>query len=266
MHFKNGITLRQIRHVHVDLTVKTTSPHQRAVQDVCTVRCRQNDDTTVGTKTVHLGQQLVQRILPLIIGTQTGVFTSGTANSINLINKNDAWTLVFGLLKKVPDTAGADAHEHFYKIRSAQRKERNLSLPRHGFGQECFSGSRRSNEQSALWNLRPKVGVLIGILQELHNLSELLFGPFQTCNVVEVNLCRVVFIKQLRLRLPNIENLTTGATATPKTAHQHHPNANHNGEHDDVKQELLAPFIGTLVGHDDPTIRRKLIQSVNVLF
>ena len=116
VHVKNGFPFLEVRHVHIDLPVKTTSTHEGAVQNVSPVGGRQNDDTTVCAKSIHLRQQLVEGVFALIIGAHAGIFAPGSTNGINFVNEHNARTLVFGLLEQIADTACPHTHEHFHEI------------------------------------------------------------------------------------------------------------------------------------------------------
>ena len=171
VHIKNGFPLLEVRHVHINLAIESAGTHQSAVQNIGPVRGRKDDHTTVGAKTIHLGQQLIQRVFALVVGSHARVFATGAANGIDLIDKDDARTLVLGLLEQVPDAACAYTHKHLHEIRATERKEWHLRLPRHSFGHQGFACARRPHEQSALGNLGAKVRVFVGILEELHNLG-----------------------------------------------------------------------------------------------
>ena len=49
--------------------------------------------TAIGSKTIHLSQQGIQRILTLIVTTHSRVLGTSSAYSVNLINKNNAGSL-----------------------------------------------------------------------------------------------------------------------------------------------------------------------------
>ena len=89
MHLKNGLSLVHVRHVHIDLPVETSGAHQCLVQNVCAVGGRKDDHPTVGAKTVHLRQELVQGVLSFVVGPKICVFAPCAANGINLIDEDD---------------------------------------------------------------------------------------------------------------------------------------------------------------------------------
>ena len=103
VHVEDGLALIDVRHVDVDLAVKTTGTHQGLVQDVGAVGRCEDDHATVGPKPVHLRQELVQGVLPLVVGPEVRVLAACPANGVNLVDEDDGWGLLFGLLEKVAD-------------------------------------------------------------------------------------------------------------------------------------------------------------------
>ena len=101
VHVKNGPTLVDVGHVHVNLTVKATGTHQRFVQDVCPVGGGQNDDPAVGAEAVHLRQELVQRVFALVVGAKAGVLATGTPNGVDFIDEDDGGRFFLGLLEQI---------------------------------------------------------------------------------------------------------------------------------------------------------------------
>ena len=74
------------------LSVKATRSQQSSIKHIRSVGGCQHNDTGVALKAVHLCQQLVDGLLPLIIAS-THASTSLSAHSINLINEDNAWCL-----------------------------------------------------------------------------------------------------------------------------------------------------------------------------
>ena len=60
-------------------------PEESLVQDVWPVGASQYNNACGGLETVHLHQQLIERVLPLIIPTSKAASPSSPPNSINLI-------------------------------------------------------------------------------------------------------------------------------------------------------------------------------------
>src|SRR5690606_30209716 len=66
--FENCLAAYDIGFVNADLTVKTPRAQQSRVEYVRAVGRSQNNNARVGSKTIHLDQQRVQRVLAFIVG------------------------------------------------------------------------------------------------------------------------------------------------------------------------------------------------------
>ena len=67
MHLENLLAVVELGKVNVDLAVETSCSQQCLVKDVDAVGGGEDDDTAIGPKAVHLGEQLVERALALIV-------------------------------------------------------------------------------------------------------------------------------------------------------------------------------------------------------
>ncbi len=67
MNAQDFLTTDDVRIADSDLTVETTGTQQCRIQHVRTVGRSNQDNALIGFKTVHLNQQLVERLLALII-------------------------------------------------------------------------------------------------------------------------------------------------------------------------------------------------------
>src|SRR2546421_7203966 len=71
--FEDARAPGQVRQIDPDLTVEAPGPEEGRVEDIGPVSGRHHDDAGVGVKSVHLDQQLVERLLPLIVaGSDAG--------------------------------------------------------------------------------------------------------------------------------------------------------------------------------------------------
>ncbi len=110
------LTLVQAWEIYVDFSVKTAGTEQGAVEHIYTVGSCQNDDTTIGTETVHLCKQGVERVLSLVVSAHCRVLAAGTAHSIDLIDEDDARSLLLCLAEEVAYARCTHADEHLYKV------------------------------------------------------------------------------------------------------------------------------------------------------
>src|SRR5918995_455253 len=88
---------------------------------------------------------------------------------VELIDEDDRRGVLARLLEEVPDAAGANPHEQLNELGGAQGEERNPSLPRHCPRQERLARSRRPHKEHALRCRTAEAGVLLGVLEEVHD-------------------------------------------------------------------------------------------------
>ena len=113
MYFQNLHTAFQIRFVHDNPPVETSRTQKRRIQDLRTVRCRQDQETFVCIKSVHLRKELIERLFSLIISAERRI--TGLSDGVDLIDKHNTRGLLLGLFEQVADTGSSDTNIHLYK-------------------------------------------------------------------------------------------------------------------------------------------------------
>ena len=170
---QDGLPAPDVGQAHVHLTVEPAGAQQGGVQDVHPVGGGHDDDPLVGGKAVHLHQELVQGLLPLVVAAaQAGA--SLAAHGVDLVDEDDGGAVLLGLVEQVPDPAGAHAHIELHKVRAGDGEEMDSGLAGHGPGQQSLAGARRAHQQHALGDAGPQGDEALGVLEELHDLPEFL--------------------------------------------------------------------------------------------
>ena len=118
MHFEVLLPALQVWPVDHHLTVEAARTQQRRVQDLRPVGRCQEDDAFLCIEAIHLGQELVQRLLSLIVATHHGTDTSRLPQSIQLVNEDDAWCSRLRLHEEVAHPCRPNTHKHLDKIRT----------------------------------------------------------------------------------------------------------------------------------------------------
>mmetsp|Transcript_11256 Transcript_11256/g.23560 ORF Transcript_11256/g.23560 Transcript_11256/m.23560 type:complete len:202 (-) Transcript_11256:1072-1677(-) len=115
MHSKDSLSALEIRQINSNLPVKPSWPQQCIVQNVHPVSSCNGDNTWIAIKTIHLNQDLVDGLLPLIIPSSKACATL-TPNCINLINENDARCILLRLGENIPHTGSSHTNKHLHKL------------------------------------------------------------------------------------------------------------------------------------------------------
>src|SRR6185436_5080941 len=103
---------------HDDATVEAARAQKRGIEHVGTVGCGDENDTLVRFETVHLDEELIQRLLALVMtAAETGA--AMTAHRIDLVDEDNAGRVLLALLEEIADARRAHADEHLDEVRAA---------------------------------------------------------------------------------------------------------------------------------------------------
>ena len=115
-------------------------------------------------------------------------------DGIDLVDEHDARRALLGLREHVAHPACADADKHLLEVAAAHREERDLRLSGNRPRKERLAGSRRPNQQNALWNPSAQALERAGIFQELDDFLDFLACLVDAGNVGERNLLARVLL------------------------------------------------------------------------
>ncbi len=184
MHLEDLLAADDVRVRHDDLAVETARTQQRRIEHVRTVGRGDEDDALVGLEAVHLDQQLVQRLLALVIAAaEAGAAMA--ADRVDFVDEDDAGRVLLGLLEHVAHAARADADEHFDEVGTRNREERHVGLAGDGARQQRLAGARRADEQHAARDLAAEPLELLRVAQEFDDFLEILLGLVDAGDVVK---------------------------------------------------------------------------------
>ncbi len=192
-----------------DLAVEPARAQERRVEDVRTVGGRDHDHVRVGVEAVHLDQDLVEGLLALVVrAAETGAALA--TDRVDLVDEDDARRVALCLLEQVPHPGCADANEHLHELGARDREERHAGLAGNGAGEQRLAGAGRSDQQHASRNAGAETVELLGILQELDHLGQLLLRLVHSGDVVEGH-DRLVAEEHAGPALPEAHRLVIGA-------------------------------------------------------
>ena len=133
---------------------------------------------------IHLGQQLIERLLALVVAAKAAAIALLT-DGIDLIDKDDTRCLFLGLLKQVTNLSSAATDKHLNELRARNAKERNTGLAGNSLGKQGLTGTRRANKESTTRQLGADLLVALRLLQKVDDLLERLLGLFLTGDVLK---------------------------------------------------------------------------------
>ena len=88
MHLQDALAALHVGHVHHDLAVEAAGAQQRRVEHVGAVRGGDEHHGVVGLEAVHLHEQLVKRLLALVVAAaQAGAALA--AHGVDLVDEDD---------------------------------------------------------------------------------------------------------------------------------------------------------------------------------
>ena len=146
-----------------------------------------------------------------------------TTDRIDLIDKNNAWGLLFRLIKHVANARCANADKHLDKIRSRNREERHFSFAGNRFSKQGFTRTGLSHHEDAARYTSAQLLKATGVTQKLNKLLYVFLGFIDACNVGKR--CRnLVLTQQLCLALTKAHWATTTTAATLHLTHEEHEN------------------------------------------
>ena len=205
MHAQNLLAAAEVGEIDHDLPIEAARAQQRGIEHIGAVGGRDEDHAFVGLEAVHLDEQLVERLLALVVSAaESGAAMA--ADGVDLVDEDDARRVRLPLLEEIAHAARADAHEHLDEIGAGHREEWTARLARDRAREQGLARSRRSDEQHALGQPPAQARVLLRIAQELDDLLELFLRFVRAGDIGERHLGRVAR-EQLRLALAEAERL-----------------------------------------------------------
>ncbi len=190
VYLQNGLPALYVGITDGYLPIEPAGAQQRRVEYVRPVGRGDDDYALVHGKAVHFNEQLVQRLLPLVV-TAAQAGAALTADRVYLIYKHNCGRALLCGIEQIAHAARADANEHFNKVRAGYREERNAGLPRNGLCKQRFAGARRADKQAALGYARAHLGEPLRRAHKLDDLAQLLLFLLRTRNVCKGDLFSV---------------------------------------------------------------------------
>ena len=210
---ENRFATIEVGRIDHDLAIESTGTQKGAVEDFRSIGSREHDHPGIRLEPVHLHQQGIEGLFPFVVDSPD-VNPTLPADRIQLVNENDAWGVLLGLLEEIAHARGADSYEHLHEIGPAQREERHAGFASNRPGKQRLSGAGRADQQSPLRYFCAKALVVFRILKKVDNFLQFLLGFIAAGDIGEGH--AGVFINdEFCAALPDAKNPLAGRSKAP---------------------------------------------------
>ena len=187
VHLEDGDTAALVGTIHQHLAVEPPCPQQRGIEDFGPVGGREQNDAGRGIEAVKFGEQLVERLLLLVVAAECAG-RAAAPERIELVDEDDAGRGLARLLEEIAHARGADADEHLDEFGAGDGKERDAGFAGHRAGEQGLAGAGRPDQQDPLGHMRAEPAVALGILEKGHHFLQLEFCLIDAGHVGEGDL------------------------------------------------------------------------------
>jgi len=181
------------------------------------------------------------------------------AHSVDLVDEDQAGGVLLAFVKQVPHARGADADEKLDEIGSRDGEEGDVGLAGDGLGQQGFSRARRADEQDALGDFAAQALELLGLLEELDDLLQLVLGLLDAGDVLEGELVAVAG-EQAGLALAEGEGLVAALLA-----HDHHPEDDEDDEGGPGEEDAQPLVLVQLLHVDVDLVLAQAVDQIGII-
>ena len=152
---------------------KRPGAQERGVEDLRPVGGAEDDHRDVGLEAVHLGEDLVERLLALVVAAaEAGAGAARAADRIELVDEDDRRRGLLGLLEQVADAAGADADDGLDELGGARCEKNGASAsPATARASSVLPVPGRPESSTPLRDPPAELLVALGAVQEVDDLA-----------------------------------------------------------------------------------------------
>ena len=175
MHLEDLLPACTVGRLHRDAAVEPAGPEQRLVEHVGTVGRADHDHACRRVEAVHLGEDLVQRLLALVVAAAEAGDTgrARASDRVELVDEHDRRRRLLRLREQIAHTGRADSDDRLDELRRGHGEERRVRLARHGAGQQRLPRPRRPRQQHSVRDVAAEPDVLVRLAQEVDHLRQL---------------------------------------------------------------------------------------------
>src|SRR5262249_8217777 len=197
-----------------------------------------DDDRLRRLEAVHLGQDLVEGLLALVVrSTDTGGALAGAADRVELVDEDDRRSRLLRLGEEITHPGSADADDRLDELRGGDREERRVRLPGDRPGRERLARAGRPEQQDAVGYPSAESHITVRRLEEVDDLRQLGFRLVDSGHVVEGHADRRR-VDTARLRASEVAEAAESATAGLRAADQEPEQRDEENRRREPEQQL----------------------------
>jgi hypothetical protein len=190
VHLEDGGPPGPVGRLNRDPAVEAARAEKRLVEHVGPVGRADHDHARGGVEAVHLGQDLVQRLLALVVAAAEArdARRSRAADRVELVDEHDRGRGLLRLREEITHPRRPDSDDRLDELGGRHREERDVRFPRDGPRQQRLARPRRPREQDTVRDAAAQLAVLVGMAQEVDHLGQLRLRLLDPGNVGERDL------------------------------------------------------------------------------
>lgn len=178
----------EIGPVEEDMPVESSRSQKRRIENIGAIGCGHDNDMGALLEAIHLREDLIERLLALVMTSAKACSSTLSPDRINLIDEDDAGGIALGACEEVTHAACANSDKHLDEFRARDGEEGHARFPRDCAGKEGFARARGSDEEDALGDLCADIEILLGTLEEVHDFHEVFLRFVASCHIFESRL------------------------------------------------------------------------------
>ena len=244
VHPQDRLSAGAVRRRHRHSPVEPAWTQQRRVEHLRSVRRPEHDHVGGRVETVHLRQDLIQRLLPLVVAAAEPADPrrARPPDRVELVDEDDRAADRLGLLEEVAHAGGADADDRFDELRRRHREERHVGLTRNRPREERLPRSRQAGEEDAARDSTAEAPVLVRVLEEVDDLRQLCLRLVDPGDVGEGD---GVAGRLVAARARSAE-LSEDVLCVPRSSHQPDEQKHEQDRRPEAEQQTLPPRRATI--------------------
>ena len=170
----------------MQLGPEAAGAQDRRVERVEPVGGGDADHAAVGVEAVHLDEQLVERLLALVVAALRAV-AALLAERVELVEEDHRGRVAAGVGEQLAHAGGAAADEHLDEVRAGHAVERHLGLAGQRLREQRLAGAGRAVEDHAAGELCAEALEPLGRLEEHEQVLERVDDLLDTGDVAEAH-------------------------------------------------------------------------------